>query len=52
MMNGMKKNAAYMKLDKQEEKIEERKKKIKAVEMEKMIRGIVRSEMAKMKKGK
>lgn len=51
MMNG-KKSAAYEKLDKQEEKIEERKKKIKAAEMEKMIRGIVRSEMAKMKKGK
>lgn len=51
MMNG-KKNAAYEKLDKQEEKIEDRKKKIKAVEMEKMIRGIVRSEMAKTKKAK
>jgi hypothetical protein len=51
MMNG-KKNAAYEKLDKQEEKIEDRKKKIKQAEMEKMIRGIVRSEMAKVKKGK
>ncbi len=50
-MNG-KKNAAYEKLDKQEEKIEDRKKKIKQAEMEKMIRGIVRSEMAKVKKGK
>ena len=51
MMNG-KKNAAYEKLDKQEEKIEDRKKKIKAAEMEKMIRGIVRSEMAKKPKSK
>jgi hypothetical protein len=51
MMNG-KKSAAYEKLDKQEEKIEDRKKKIKQAEMEKMIRGIVRSEMAKTKKAK
>jgi hypothetical protein len=53
MMNG-KKSAAYEKLDKQEEKIEDRKKKIKQAEMEKMIRGIVRSEMARGagKKGK
>lgn len=51
MMNG-KKSAAYEKLDKQEEKIEDRKKKIKAVEMEKMIRGIVRSEMARGSKPK
>jgi hypothetical protein len=50
MMNG-KKNAAYEKLDKQEEKIEDRKKKLKAAEMEKMIREIVRSEMSKKKKG-
>jgi hypothetical protein len=52
MMPGMKKSAAYEKLDKQEEKIEDRKKKIKAAEMEKMIRGIVRSEMAKGAKPK
>jgi hypothetical protein len=52
MMNGMKKNAAYMKLDKQEEKIEDRKKAIKSAEMEKMVRAIVRSEMAKAKKAK
>jgi hypothetical protein len=53
MMNG-KKNAAYEKLDKQEEKIEDRKKAIKAMEMEKTIRSIVRSEMARGagKKGK
>lgn len=47
-MNG-KKNAAYEKLDKQEEKIEMKKKKIKQDEMEKMIRSIVRSEMSKAK---
>ena len=52
MMNGAKKNPAYMKLEKQEEKIEDRKKALKAAEMEKMIRGIVRSEMAKLKEGK
>lgn len=47
------KSAAYMKLDKQEEKIEDKKKKIKEVEMEKKIREIVRSEMARAgKKGK
>jgi peptidoglycan hydrolase-like amidase len=51
MMNG-KKSAAYEKLDKQEEKIEDRKKAIKSMEMEKMIRGIVRSEMAKGAKPK
>lgn len=50
MMNG--KNKAYMKLDKQEEKIEDKKKKIKQAEMEKQIRMIVRSELARAKKGK
>lgn len=49
-MMGMKKSAAYNKLDKQEEKIEDSKKKLKSMEMEKMIRGIVRSEMAKSAK--
>jgi|NOAtaT_7_FD_contig_51_3291991_length_978_multi_2_in_0_out_0_3 hypothetical protein len=44
-----KKNAAYNKLDKQEEKIEMKKKKIKEMEMEKMIRSIVRSEITRSK---
>jgi len=49
----MKKSAAYNKLEKQEEKIEMRKKALKATEMENMIRSIVRSEMARSsKKGK
>lgn len=47
------KNPAYMKLEKQEEKIEDKKKKIKYMEMEKQIREIVRSEMTRAgKKGK
>ena len=49
-MMGAKKNPAYTKLEKQEEKIEDRKKALKAAEMEKMIRGIVRSELAKSKR--
>lgn len=44
------KNKAYMKLEKQEESLEMRKKKIKEAEMEKKIRAIVRSEVAKSKK--
>lgn len=60
MMNG-KKGGAYAKLEKQEkklemqeDKLEERKKAAKAVEMEKMIRSIVRSEVSRAmgKKGK
>ena len=43
------KSKAYQKLEKQEESIEMRKKKLKESEMEKKIRAIVRSEM---KKGK
>lgn len=45
----MKNNKAYQKLEKQEEAIEMKKKKIKKVEMDKMIREIVRSEMRKGK---
>lgn len=44
------KSKMYMKLDKQEEKIEMKKKKLKQAEMEKMIRGIVRSELARSSK--
>ena len=44
-----KKSAAYEKLDKQEEKIEMKKKKIKEMEMENMIRSIVRSELSRSK---
>lgn len=46
-MPDMKKSAAYEKLDKQEEKIEMKKKKIKQAEMEDMIRSIVRSELTR-----
>lgn len=45
----MMKNKQYEKLEKQEEAIEMKKKKLKRGEMEKMIREIVQSEM---KKGK
>ena len=45
----MMKSEAYKKLEKQEETIEMKKKKLKKDEMDKMIREIVRSEM---KKGK
>jgi hypothetical protein len=41
------KNKTYAKLDKQEEAIEDKKKKIKEAEMEKKIRAIVRSEMSR-----
>jgi hypothetical protein len=44
------KNKTYAKLDKQEEAIEDKKKKIKEAEMEKKIRAIVRSEMSKKAK--
>lgn len=44
------KNKAYMKLEKQKESLEMRKKKLKEAEMEKKIRAIVRSEMTKSKK--
>jgi hypothetical protein len=43
------KSEEYKMLDKQEEAIEKKKKKLKQVELDKMIREIVRSEM---KKGK
>jgi cell division protein FtsB len=52
MFSDTKKSKAYEKLDKQEEKIEERKKKLKSAEMEQMIRSIVRSELARSRKGK
>ena len=42
----------YMKLEKQEDKIEMRKKALKQADMEKMIRGIVRSELARSSKKK
>lgn len=47
-----KKSAAYKKLDAQEEKIEDKMKKIKEADMEKAIRSIVRSELAKSAKAK
>lgn len=43
----MMKSKEYEKLDKQEEKIEDKKKKLKQAELDKMIREIVRSEMKK-----
>jgi hypothetical protein len=45
----MMKSEAYKKLEKQEEAIDMKKKKLKQAELDKMIREIVRSEM---KKGK
>ncbi len=59
-MLGTKKGSAYAKLERQEkqldmkeERLEKQKKAAKAVEMEAMIRGIVRSELAKAgKRGK
>jgi hypothetical protein len=43
----MMKSKEYEKLDKQEEKIEDKKKKLKQAELDKMIREIVQSEMKK-----
>lgn len=45
----MKDNKAYMKLEKQEEAIEMRKKKLKKAELDKDIRAIVREEIGKKK---
>jgi hypothetical protein len=45
----MKNNKTYQKLEKQEEAIEMKKKKLKKAEMEKNIRTIVRSEIGKKK---
>lgn len=48
-----KKSSTYSKLEKQEEAIEMRKKKLKQADMEQTIRSIVRSELARAgKKGK
>lgn len=47
----MKNNKTYQKLEKQEDALDMKKKKLKEAEMEKKIRAIVRSEMGK-KKGK
>jgi hypothetical protein len=41
--------STYSKLEKQEEKIEDKKKKLKMEEMDKRIRMIVRSELARAK---
>jgi hypothetical protein len=46
----MKDNKAYDKLEKQEEAIDMKKKKLKEAAMDKMIRDIVRSEMNTKKK--
>lgn len=46
----MMKNKQYEKLEKQEEAIEMKKKKLKQAELDKMIREIVRSEMKSSKK--
>ena len=46
----MMKSKEYEKLDKQEEKIEDKKKKLKQAELDKMIREIVRSEINTKKK--
>lgn len=43
----MMKSKEYEKLDKQEEKIEDKKKKLKQAELDKMIREIVQNEMKK-----
>lgn len=43
----MMKSKEYEKLDKQEEKIEDKKKKLKQAELDKMIREIVQSEIKK-----
>lgn len=51
-MMAMKKSPTYARLEKQEERIEDKKKKVKAAEMENMIRSIVRSELARAKRGK
>ena len=46
----MMKSKEYEKLDKKEEKIEDKKKKLKQAELDKMIRDIVRSEINTKKK--
>jgi hypothetical protein len=46
----MMKNKQYEKLEKQEETIEKKKKKLKQAELDKMIREIVRGEMKRKKK--
>lgn len=48
----MKRSSMYERLEKQEDKIDMRKKKLKQADMEKMIRGIVRSELSRSKKSK